>query len=141
MSLEQALADNTAAITALTAVLRGASVTTAAAQPAVQKPGNDPVPKEEGKKKKAEKVVAPVTPVATTTTAAGPSLKLVTDTVLDFAAENGAKAKDILKSFGVSRITELKPAVYPDVLKAVEAAKAAIAAELLTGNDDVDSLV
>lgn len=130
MSLEQALADNTAAIKDLTSIIRGASV---AAEPA------------KTKGKKATESKQPDGSVSGTpgaaakgpeTNAAGPSLKLVTDTVLDFAAENSAKAKEILKSFGVSRITELKPAVYPDVLKAVEAAKAAIAAELLAGNDD-----
>lgn len=127
MSLEQALADNTAAIKDLTSIIRGASVAapaTTAAEPA----------KTKGVKKVSE--TKPTEAVAATPAATGPSLKAVTDTVLDFAAENSAKAKEILKSFGVSRITELKPAVYPDVLKAVEAAKAAIAAELLAGNDD-----
>jgi hypothetical protein len=131
MSLEQALADNTAAVQALTKVLNGATVT----QPAAGKA--------EGKK--AAKEAKPAEPVKTESgtgqTSAGPSLKFVTDTVLDFAAENSAKAKEILKNFNVSRITELKAPQYPAVLEAVTKAKAAIAAELLSGNDDVDSLV
>lgn len=131
MSLEQALADNTAAIKDLTSIIRGASVAapaTTAAEPT----------KTKGVKKVSETKPTVTAPAAYTQASAdnGPSLKLVTDTVLDFAAENSAKAKEILKSFSVSRITELKPAVYTDVLKAVEAAKAAIAAELLAGNDD-----
>jgi hypothetical protein len=137
MSIEQALADNTAALQALTKVLAGASVKTTIAN----------TNKAEGTKassKKAEKTVEKPAETAKPAAAAattGPSLKLVTDTVLDFAAENSAKAKEILKSFGVSRITELKPAQYDAVLAAVTKAKEAIAAELLTGNDDADSLV
>lgn len=131
MSLEQALTDNTAAVKALTAIIQGASVS----------PATEPA-------KKAPKAKASETKetAATGTTsepsnkgsaaATGPSLKAVTDAVLDFAATESGKAKEILKSFGVSRITELKADVYPKVLAAVEAAKAAIAAELAAGNDD-----
>jgi hypothetical protein len=131
MSLEQALVDNTAALKAFMATFAGASIS--ADKPAA------------GKKTKAEKTETPAGTVATnpvtTTVVTGPSLKLVTDTVLDFAATEGKTAKEILKSFGVSRITELKAETYPKVLEAVAAAKAKIAADLLAGNDDPESLV
>jgi hypothetical protein len=129
MSLEQVLADNTAAVKDLTSIIRGAFVATPATA------ATEPT-KTKGAKKPAATEQPSEAAKAAPAVATGPSLNLVTDTVLDFAAENSAKAKEILKSFKATRITELKPEVYPDVLKAVEAAKAAIAAELLAGNDD-----
>lgn len=136
MSLEQALAANTAAVELLTKVLAGASVTIPSPQGAVTPASGD---KEGGKKTKPKadpKTDAPKTEPATTPAVTGPSLKLVTDTVLEFAATESVAAKAILKSFGVSRITELKAEVYTKVLDAVAAAKVKIAEELATGNDD-----
>lgn len=137
MSLEQALAANTAAVELLTKVLAGASVTIPSPQGAVTPASGD---KEGGKKTKPKadpKTDATKTePAATPVVTGGPSLKLVTDTVLEFAATESVAAKAILKSFGVSRITELKAEVYTKVLDAVAAAKVKIAEELATGNDD-----
>ena len=143
MSIESAIEDNTAALVALRKALV-AGLTPAATSPTPASGVSDvkkTEPKKVDKKAAEAKPAQPATTTGATPAANGPSLKLVTDTVLDFAAENGAQAKEILKSFGVSRITELKPATYPDILAAVAKAKEKIAAELLTGNDDVDSLV
>lgn len=137
MSLEQTIAENTASLDLLkVAVKELTKLFSAAANSKAPEQTPEPAKTKTTKPKADPKTDAPKTEPATTPAVTGPSLKLVTDTVLEFAATESVAAKAILKSFGVSRITELKAEMYPKVLDAVAAAKVKIAEELATGNDD-----
>jgi hypothetical protein len=139
MSIEKAIEDNTAALVALTKVLTaGLSAPATGKKPKAEKPAETNSPT----------VTTGITGVAATQqpTAApaapkGPTLKQVTDLVLDFAATENAKAKAILKEFGVQKIPQLKPEQFDAVIAAVQKAKDEIAAEIANGNDDDTSLV
>lgn len=137
MSLEQALADNTAALRENTAVAQATLKALTAAASTQVAPGPQPAadpPKPARGKAKTAPVEAPTAAPA----APAVNAKTVADAVVDIANTVGRDAAvALLREFGAERASGLKPEHYAAVLERAAALKAPQPA----GGESSDSLV
>ena len=118
MSLEQALAENTAALKAHTAALLGQDAPTETVSEKVERVTKSQAAKTAPKAAKKEEPVAPVE--------AGPDYQAVKKSFLALCAEKGKDAGlAVLKPFGVAKCPDLKPEQYAEFIEASDAAATA----------------
>jgi hypothetical protein len=112
MSLEIALAENTATMRQLIELLKGGAIAPAAEEPKkARKPRGEAPPEPETPKVEAKEPEAPVV-----------EYKTVADAITRLAAKDRNAAIEILSSFGVKRGPDLKPEHYVDALAKLQAA-------------------
>lgn len=122
MSLEIALAENTATMKQLIELLKGGAIaTTAPEEPKkTRKPRGEAPPEPETPKAEAKAPEPKPEPETPATPAV--EYKQVSDAITRLAAQNRAAAVEILASFGVKRGPDLKTEQYADALAKLQAA-------------------
>ena len=119
MSLEIALAENTATMKQLIELLKGGAMVPAAEEPKkTRKPRGEAPPEPEAPKAKAAE------PEIETPAAPAVEYKQIADAITKLAAQDRSKAVEILAGFGVKRGPDLKPEQWADALAQLQAALA-----------------